>query len=490
MFSGIALAEESLPSVDDDLTIKLAYFFENPCAACDDGTKFKQLFQELVGEHAAGLSVQIESFNTTFSAFQTNGLQKIKDYYAAFDVPEAKRKMPILFIQDTYLVGEQEIKSRLKEEFIKEKQKLTQSNLIYFYISPCEDCSKVKKFLGTLDAQYSVNKNGKMIDSDISIEKFNIGKFDNMNLLGRYFQEYGVPEDKMEVPIIFMKDGFLAGAETIERDLIKEIEAGSLIGNARLEMENTLPDAGFSGIAGLSGYKLAGVFLTGLVNGLNPCSISMLLFFISLIIMKNVSILKLGTSFIAGKFVAYTLFGTLLFNLLNSIEMSWFSTFQLIAKIIAILILVTLAVMNILDYASAKKENYSKIKMQLPEGLRRWNHRWMERLTSIRNQKMLVLISFLLGIIISAGEMLCTGQIYLATIIYVLQTSPVFDLFALVCFVLYGIAIVVPLIVLMVVIHRGKEVFLVSELIRSKMPFIKLLTAILFIVLAIVLFIL
>ena len=488
--TGMASAQETPSAKDERPTVKLAYFYENPCAACDDGAEFRQRFTELVGEHADGVDVQIDAYNTSFSTFQTDGLQKIKEYYRLYDVPEGKRTRPILFIQDTFLVGEQQIKTQLREAFIKAKRNLTQSRIIYFYISPCEDCTRVKKLFRTLETQYPVQRNGYTIDSELSIEMFNIGKFDNMNLLGRYFQEYGVPDKEMAVPIVFTRDGYLAGADAIERELVREIGAGSFIGTSGLEMENTRPDAGSSGTTRLSGYKLAGVFLTGLVNGLNPCSISMLLFFISLILMKNASVLKLGLSFIAGKFTAYTLFGTLLFTLLSAIDMSWFSTFELAVKIVATMILATLAVMNILDFFAARKEKYSGIKMQLPARLRRWNHRWMERLTSVGNQRLLVLISFLLGIIISAGEMLCTGQIYLATIIYVLQTSPGFDLFALACFVLYGFAIVVPLAVLMIVIHRGREVFLVSELVRSNMPLIKLLTAILFIALAVVLFIL
>jgi cytochrome c biogenesis protein CcdA len=87
----------------------------------------------------------------------------------------------------------------------------------------------------------------------------------------------------------------------------------------------------------------------------------------------------------------------------------------------------------------------------------------------------------LLGLIVSIGDFLCTGQIYLATILYVMQSSNGLDVRAVLTFLGYGVAFVTPLLVLTFLVHRGREVFDVSEWVRRHMPAIKLVNACFFV---------
>jgi cytochrome c biogenesis protein CcdA len=106
----------------------------------------------------------------------------------------------------------------------------------------------------------------------------------------------------------------------------------------------------------------------------------------------------------------------------------------------------------------------------------------------VKGAGILTLASFTLGIVVSVGEFLCTGQIYLATIIMMIRNNPVFDLKTMEYFVLYGIALVTPLLVLCIILYKGREMFQVSEKMRENMPWIKLANALLFLLFGIVIF--
>ena len=99
-----------------------------------------------------------------------------------------------------------------------------------------------------------------------------------------------------------------------------------------------------------------------------------------------------------------------------------------------------------------------------------------------KNPRLLIAVSFILGILISIGEFLCTGQIYLLTIVYIMRNSPQLDATAILSFIVYGLALIIPMLLLLYTIHKGKEVFIVSELVRKNFQYIKLLNAFIFLV--------
>ena len=85
---------------------------------------------------------------------------------------------------------------------------------------------------------------------------------------------------------------------------------------------------------------------------------------------------------------------------------------------------------------------------------------------------------FLLGIVISAGEFLCTGQVYLASLLYMVEQNAGFNPELAGNLVIYLIAMCVPMLLLTVLVSRGKSVMSASHL-----PVIKLVYSIFFFVL-------
>jgi hypothetical protein len=87
---------------------------------------------------------------------------------------------------------------------------------------------------------------------------------------------------------------------------------------------------------------------------------------------------------------------------------------------------------------------------------------------------------FFLGLAVSAGEFLCTGQIYLATILYLLRANPGGRPLALAALLCYTLAASLPPALLVLFCYKGKQALALSEFARKKMPVVKIANAALF----------
>lgn len=332
--------------------------------------------------------------------------------------------------------------------------------VIYFYTPTCSTCQKLTSFFDDLNDKYDA----------VKIQKYNITDLKNKSLQDKYNKAYNVSvEDEGIVPVVFVRDTYLTGEKLIKQNLENLILKNEQIDTLEI-YDNT--ENHESDIKQFMGFKTISIFIAGLVNGINPCSMSMLLFFLSLIMVKKVNIMKIGLAFSLGKFFTYLFLGTIFFSVLSKLNISWLHT---ALKVIMLAAIVTIIIFNLQDFFAAKNEKYSKIKVQLPTSFRKFNHKLIKKLSNVVELRLFLLISFTLGILISLGEFLCTGQIYLATIVTILQTSPELNLQAFIYLIIYVFAFVVPLIILTLIIYKGKEVFEVSEIIRKNLHIIKII---------------
>lgn len=299
--------------------------------------------------------------------------------------------------------------------------------------------------------------------------------------MNKYNKAFKVKEeDEGIVPVVFIRNTYFKGEKAIRDNLESQIIKKN--GLSTVEIQDTTENHD-EDIRQFMNLKTLSVFFAGMVNGINPCSMSMLLFFLSLIMIRKVSIMKIGIAFCTGKFLAYLFLGTIFFDLLSKLNMEWFNSG---IKYFMLIIIFILIVLNLQDFFAAKNEKYNKIKVQLPITFRKFNHNLIKKLTKVENLKLIMLISLTLGMLISFGEFLCTGQMYLATIVTILHTDKVLNLQAFIFLILYDIAFIIPLLILTCIIYKGKEIFVISEIIRGKLHFIKIINACIFLVFGIV----
>lgn len=494
-------------AAEEKAKVQVAYFYSNVCELCTEELDFKGMFFNRIGIEREGTDIEFLIFNV----YQDGAMEKLNEYWREYNVPEESRMVPTVFIGNAYLTGKENIEKSIKEAFLDAKRsgadtdynasmteagkegkgkKLNEkakpnasgkTTIVYFYVTPCSECEEASALLDSLEDKYIISFQGKSMISDVEIIRLNIGQFENIDNANQYFQVYNVPEPERKAPIVFLGETYLSGKKAIHERLEEHIRAGYGLDTIR-------PDAGSEMLdpahGALTWNNFAGALLTGLVNGLNPCSLSMLLFFLSLLVMKSANILKTGFSFIAGKFITYVSIGVLFYNLLLGIHYTgWI---HMTVKIILLIVISVLVILNINDFLAARKENYGKIRLQLSASFRRFNHQWMKKITEIESNWLLLPVSFGLGAVISVGEFLCTGQIYMASIVYLMKNSTLVNTQALVLFLVYGLAFIAPLIVLTLVVYKGREIFFVSEAIRKRMHVIKFINVVIFSLMGIV----
>ena len=377
--------------------------------------------------------------------------------------------------QDQMQVSSSDWKEQLREAVSKDKS--TDSVILYFSTVSCTDCSEVKSLLKKMTDEQTAKK-------PLVIHEFNIAEGDNVVLLQKLFTIYDVPSDKQQVPIVFFSGGYLSGAKAVTQGLEQKWKDDELTG---FNLENILSDdaswkeenkdqASFKTYIGLAA--------AGFVNGVNPCGASMLLMLLAAIAMSGRSVIKTGCAYLAGKFTAYCAMGMGLYKLFMAIGQDIFFNISNVLTWIFAAVFFILAILYLIDFVNVKRKQYGKIRMQLPTALRKWNHERIEKASKI-NAKWMIPAAVVLGIVISAGEFFCTGQVYLAAILYMMKMQQEMNLQTNAAFIVYVTAMCIPSFLIVLVIEKTKNVIRMSNKTLEWLPAIKLVTAIVFFIFAV-----
>lgn len=377
--------------------------------------------------------------------------------------------------QDQMQVSSSDWKEQLREAVSKDKS--TDSVILYFSTVSCTDCSEVKSLLKKMTDEQTTKK-------PLVIHEFNIAEGDNVVLLQKLFSIYGVASDKQQVPIVFFSGGYLSGAKAVTQGLEQKWKDDELTG---FNLENILSDdvSGQEENKDQASFKTyIGLAAAGFINGVNPCGASMLLMLLAAIAMSGRSVIKTGCAYLAGKFAAYCAMGMGLYKLFMAIGQDIFLSISNVLTWIFAAVFFILAILYLIDFVNVKRKQYGKIRMQLPTALRKWNHERIEKASKI-NAKWMIPAAVVLGIVISAGEFFCTGQVYLAAILYMMKMQQEMKLQTNAAFIIYVTAMCIPSFLIVLVIEKTKNVIRMSNKTLEWLPAIKIVTAIVFFMFAV-----
>ena len=377
--------------------------------------------------------------------------------------------------QDQMQVSSSDWKEQLREAASKDKS--TDSVILYFSTASCTDCSEVKSLLKKMTDEQTTKK-------PLVIHEFNIAEGDNVVLLQKLFTIYDVASDKQQVPIVFFSGGYLSGAKAVTQGLEQKWKDDELTG---FNLENILSDdvSGQEENKDQASFKTyIGLAAAGFINGVNPCGASMLLMLLAAVAMSGRSVIKTGCAYLAGKFAAYCAMGMGLYKLFMAIGQDIFFSISNVLTWIFAAVFFILAILYLVDFVNVKRKQYGKIRMQLPTALRKWNHERIEKASKI-NAKWMIPAAVVLGIVISAGEFFCTGQVYLAAILYMMKMQQEMKLQTNAAFIVYVTAMCIPSFLIVLVIEKTKNVIHMSNKTLEWLPTIKLVTAIVFFIFAV-----
>jgi cytochrome c biogenesis protein CcdA len=233
-------------------------------------------------------------------------------------------------------------------------------------------------------------------------------------------------------------------------------------------------------------FGLSTVLVAGFIDGLNPCAFATIVFLVSYLSFlgkQSKEILTYGIIFTFGVFIAYLIAGMGLMAGFRQL-----SGFPLITKGIYLVIAIfafVLGIISFYDYAQFRRGQMAKMKLQLPMALKKKIHGIIR--VQIRSPKAGFLGTFALGFVIAGTEVICTGQLYLPTIGYIM-TVPQLRVYAFFNLLLYNIMFVIPLVGIFVAAFLGVTSEKMAIVTKEHTGTVKLLTAILFIGLGVFLF--
>lgn len=408
------------------------------------------------------------------------------------DLAERGEDLPIIFVGDSVFYGSEEIHEKLETTIrnltksVKPSQRDTiksvvttdtnaigQIHIYYFYQTGCKDCSRAEILLSNLERYHS----------NVSIHKFDI--FDDKNKI--FFEGLAlmskIPNEKRLIaPTLIIGQDYLIKDDIrlgkIE-SLLKKYETGS-------PQYDTLSfaTAERSIFMRFSKFSLFGVLGAGFLDGVNPCAFATLIFFVSyLLIMgrRRRDVILMAVFFILAVFITYFSIGVGAYSVLK-----YLAGFDVIAKIIFIgfgIVALVLGALSLRDYFFAKRGDLNKMVLQLPLGIKQRIHKDIKKKSAVGG---IIFGSLLVGFFISLLEFGCTGQVYLPTITFMVSKAGN-ALRPLLTLLLYNVMFILPLIIisLLAIVFSTRGI---AQSLETKIPMIKLFTALLFFALGILLF--
>lgn len=340
--------------------------------------------------------------------------------------------------------------------------------LVYFFDPSCLACLQVGKDLDELEAQYE----------NLIVERHNIS--DEAALNEALSNKYGVPIDKrMLAPAIFVGDEYLAPTEITRERLFAVVSSPSASASLPPWTGITADDEAVTAgiMARFAQFSVLAVAGAGLLDGVNPCGFTTIIFFVSYLAMvgrKGRDILLVGAAFTLAVFLTYLSLGLGLAELVR--QMGTFATIGRILYGITAVICLVLASVSLWDYVQIRRGRLKDIALQLPNALKKRIHGTIRTSSRMRN---FVLAAFGAGILVSVFELACTGQVYLPTIVFVAGVAEARPL-AIAYLLLYNIMFVVPLIVVFTITYLGTSSEQLTALFQARAGLVKLLTAVLF----------
>jgi hypothetical protein len=317
--------------------------------------------------------------------------------------------------------------------------------------------------------------------SRLRIEYRDITDVENYKTLFTLKQQLGADE-KSVFPVLYIRGKFIDGRDPLNltyESLASFVAQGMGREEKKPAAMATKADIEkhFHSLAPLA------IMAAGFIDGINPCAFTVIVFFMSFLFFqgyKKKSIAAVGLSFITAVFITYLLLGG----------------FSLFTRIIGISIGVASLIFGILSIYDAfvflKKGESEDMLLHLPKSIRQKIHSIIGDQYRVKKDapakptSMLALIGSALavGFVISIFESVCTGQLYVPTIIYVLKTSS-YKLKAFAYLFLYNLMFIIPLIAIYGLALAGVSSQSFAGAMKKNMFLIKLFLAAMFIFLGV-----
>lgn len=350
-------------------------------------------------------------------------------------------------------------------------EKLT---IVYFYSDSCSYCKEVKPIIDAIKK-----------DKQISVIEYSIDDPSNLAIQEQYAKYYKIDEAKQHnIPMLFLGNRIFDNKSDIKNNLLWTIELAkkepSKYQTYIMELDKDMEKSFFKEKA--KEITFAGILLAGLLDGINPCAISVLMIFCSFLLFrgKKKTVIPTAIIFIAGSFISNLAIGLGLFTILKTISGS--TAIMVSVYVVSIILCIIAVYLNTIDIINGfKKNDITGFKNQLSTETK---FKISEIFRKAVSTKFIVLAAFIAGVIIAAMEFSCTGQVYIPTITYMINAE--LSISYILMLVLYNIMFVLPLILVVLLLLLIKEPEDIKGRILKHSHIIKIIANIFFMIMIVI----
>ena len=351
-----------------------------------------------------------------------------------------------------------------------------------FFSPGCTECERVKsEVFPELKSQF---------EGFYELVSHDLAKSETIPLLIAY-QQRCANTDNGRVSLVVDHTSFLSGFEAISTGLLDRVNEALAARQdpgwqpAQPPRLDTEEEAKAVVERTASAFTFSVVALGGLLDGFNPCAISTLIFFMSVLAIAKVekrTRLLVGLSFISASFLVYTSLGL---GFLFAFRQA--PNFTLVKKVVETVLglcMIPLAVLSFRDALRFRKSSRpDDVTLQIPKKIKERIHAFMHSRLGVGGP---VLGGFVTGAGVTILESVCTGQSYLPVLMFMVkQDCSHFCYWVLL--VTYNLLFVMPLAVVFVCFHRGMELKALINWSKNNLVIVKVLLGIFFTAMALLL---
>jgi cytochrome c biogenesis protein CcdA len=328
------------------------------------------------------------------------------------------------------------------------------ADILYYYTPGCKSCNEFLR------------------KAELPISRLDITEPAYYEELQEELAERG--EGMRAVPVMITSDSVFQGEDEVTEGYTALLEGRTV------EASEVSTEGGGISIAILP------VMAAGLLDGVNPCAFTTLIFLLSALTVAGRSrreTLVIGLFFTVTVFLTYYLIGLGFFKIIRIAD-----SFELVSRIIRwvlFIILIVFAGLSFYDYTKIRAGRAADILLQLPSGVKRRMH---DSIRTYTKSAALAGSSIVMGVLISVFELGCTGQIYFPTIAYIIQTDKAASGYLFLA--LYNLAFILPLAAVFIIVFLGITSKKITKAFQTNLGFIKILTGLLFLCFAVLMLVL
>ena len=344
--------------------------------------------------------------------------------------------------------------------------------VLIFYYPTCRECVEALDYVREM----------KRKDPRLNVTEYNCLKRENEALKQTYFEHFGLPRRKWGPLGVIIGDEVYTNPDDLEAGFENEVKRyPEGCDCPELDVDEDLPEKVFRS------FGIMGIIIAGIIDGVNPCAFVTIIFFTSYLLIRKKEkrdIFFVGLSFTLGVFITYLLMGIGIYRLLYYIKN--LSTISSLMYPITGVMALIFGIYSILDYIKVKRGKAKEMTLQLPDSVKKLSRKTIR--THLKSKNMIILAAFT-GAVVSLLEFMCTGQVYLPTIVLVIG-NPDLRARALFYLVIYNLMFIWPLVVIFFAAYYGATSKKLVSIFEKHLGLTKILMAVLFFILAAFMFVL